>query len=98
MSQTGFDYAPKGKPEPVCRPGDFKFAAVALDHGHIYGQCNGLIEAGGELCWVFDPDPHKVGCSPKFFPQTKWLSRLIRSSANREFILSQRPPFLLSEG
>ena len=71
MSQTGFDYAPKGKPEPVCRPGDFKFAAVALDHGHIYGQCNGLIEAGGELCWVFDPDTHKVEGFRKAFPQTE---------------------------
>ena len=67
MSQTGFDYAPKGKPDPVCRPGDFKFAAVALDHG----QCNGLIEAGGELCWVFDPDIHKVERFRKAFPQTE---------------------------
>jgi predicted dehydrogenase len=71
MSQTGFDYAPKGKPEPVCRPGDFKFAAIALDHGHIYGQCNGLIEAGGELRWVFDPDTHKVERFRKAFPQTE---------------------------
>jgi hypothetical protein len=66
MSQTGFDYAPKGKPEPVCRPGDFKFAAVALDHGHIYGQRNGLIEAGGELCWVFDPDTQGGALSKSF--------------------------------
>ena len=27
--------------------GEFAFAAVALDHGHIYGQCKGLMEAGG---------------------------------------------------
>ena len=60
MSQTGYDYAPKGKPKPVCQPGEFLFAAVALDHGHIKGQCNGLIEAGGRLRWVFDPDPLKV--------------------------------------
>src|SRR6201997_3481187 len=66
---TGYDYAPKGKPTPVCQPGDFKFAAVALDHGHIYGQCNGLGEAGGELKWVFDPDPAKVEAFRKKFPQ-----------------------------
>jgi predicted dehydrogenase len=71
MSQTGYDYAPKGKPMPVCRPGDFKFAAIALDHGHIYGQCNGLIEAGGELWWVFDPDPSKVEEFQKRFPQAR---------------------------
>jgi predicted dehydrogenase len=66
---TGYDYAPKGKAEPVCRPGDFKFAAVALDHGHINGQCNGLIEAGAELRWVFDPDPLKVEAFRQTFPQ-----------------------------
>jgi predicted dehydrogenase len=71
MSQTGYDYSPKGKPEPVCRLGDFKFAAVALDHGHINGQCNGLIEAGGELRWVFDPDPRKVEAFRKTFPQAE---------------------------
>ena len=53
----------------VCQPGEFKFAAVALDHGHIYGQCNGLVEAGGELKWVFDPDPLKVEAFKKTFPQ-----------------------------
>src|SRR5258708_23336272 len=66
---TGYDYAPKGKPAPVCRPGEFKFAAVALDHGHIFGQCNGLLEAGGELRWVFDPDPQKVENFRPKFPQ-----------------------------
>lgn len=44
----------------MVNPGEFTFAAVALDHGHIYGQCNGLIEAGGELRYVYDPDPAKV--------------------------------------
>jgi len=71
MSQSGYDYAPKGKPKPVVRPGDFLFAAVALDHGHIYGQCNGLVEAGGELAWVFDPDPDKVEAFRKSFPDVR---------------------------
>src|SRR5690349_9127639 len=66
---TGYDYAPKGKAEPVCGAGDFKFAATALDHGHINGQCNGLIEAGAELRWVFDPDPLKVEAFRQTFPQ-----------------------------
>lgn len=59
-AKDGMNYAPSGKVAPVCRPGDFVFAAVALDHGHIYGQCNGLLEAGGQLKWVHDPDPAKV--------------------------------------
>jgi predicted dehydrogenase len=56
----GMNYAPRGKARPVCGPGEFRFAAVGLDHGHISGMCNGLVEAGGELAWVFDPDPQKV--------------------------------------
>lgn len=62
MSQKsdGMSYAPQGQPRPVVKPGEFIFAAAHLDHGHIYGQCNGLIEAGAELRWVYDPDPAKV--------------------------------------
>src|ERR1051326_123942 len=67
----GMNYAPEGKPKPVCRPGDFPFAVIGLDHGHIYGQCNGLIEAGGELRFVYDPDPEKVTTFCKKFPQAK---------------------------
>ncbi|MCR6656356.1 MAG: Gfo/Idh/MocA family oxidoreductase [Opitutus sp.] len=61
MSQKadGQNYAPQGKPRPVVRPGEFVFAAAHLDHGHIYGQCNGLIEAGAQLKWVYEPDTQK---------------------------------------
>lgn len=59
-SADGMNYAPKGKPQPVVRPGEFVFAAVHLEHGHIYGQCNGLKEAGAQLKWVYDPDATKV--------------------------------------
>jgi len=73
MSQKsdGMNYAPQGKPSPVVKPGEFVFAAVHLDHGHIYGQCNGLTEAGGELKWVYDADPKKVEAFLAKFPQTK---------------------------
>jgi len=56
----GMNYAPQGKPNPVCAKGEFRFSAIGLDHGHIYGMCNGLIEAGAELVSVYDPDPVKV--------------------------------------
>lgn len=59
-TRDGMSYAPKGKPNSVVEKGEFPFAAVHLDHGHIYGMCNGLVEAGGELRTVFDPDPEKV--------------------------------------
>lgn len=56
----GMNYAPKGKPKPVVEKGEFIFSAIALDHGHIFGMCNGLIEAGGVLKSVYDPDPKRV--------------------------------------
>ena len=67
----GMTYAPKGKPVPVVRPGDFVFSAVRLDHGHIYGMCNGLTEAGATLKYVWDPDQKKVEAFLKAFPQAK---------------------------
>lgn len=66
--QNGMNYAPKGKPAPVVAKGEFQIAAVALDHGHIFGMCNGLTEAGAELKWVYDPDPKKVAEFQKAFP------------------------------
>lgn len=71
QKSDGMNYAPKGQARAVCGPGEFRFAAIGLDHGHIYGQCNGLIEAGGELVWVFDPDAQKVGQFCKTYPSVK---------------------------
>ncbi len=57
---NGAAYAPTAKAEKVVEPGEFNFAAAHLDHGHIYGQTNGLKDAGATLKWVYDPDPEKV--------------------------------------
>ncbi|MDC3417578.1 Gfo/Idh/MocA family protein [Aquibacillus salsiterrae] len=56
----GMNYAPKGKPNKVVDKGEFKIAAIGLDHGHIYGMVNGLIEAGAEIVAVYDPDIKKA--------------------------------------
>ena len=69
QKSDGMNYAPKGKPMPVVKPGEFVFSAIALDHGHIYGMCNGLTEAGATLKYVYDPDPAKVERFLKAFPQ-----------------------------
>ncbi len=65
------NYAPQGKPQPVVQAGEFLFAAAHLDHGHIYGQTTGLLEAGGELRWVYDPDPAKVMAFQQRYPQAR---------------------------
>ena len=80
-SKDGMNYAPTGKPVPVVGPGEFVIAAAALDHGHIYGMCNGLIEAGATLKWVYDRDPAKVAQFQKTYPG-------VRAARSEEEILS----------
>lgn len=67
----GMNYAPEGEVNKVVEAGEFVFAAVGLDHGHIYGMCNGLIEAGAELKAVYDPDPEKIKVFREKFPQAE---------------------------
>ena len=68
---NGMTYAPKGKPAPVVKPGEFVFSAAHLDHGHIYGMCNALLEAGGTLKYVYDRDPNRVAQFVKTYPQVQ---------------------------
>jgi predicted dehydrogenase len=71
QKSDGMNYAPKGLAKAVCGPGQFRFGAIGLDHGHIYGMCNGLIEAGAELVWVYDRDAKKVENFLKTYPGVK---------------------------
>lgn len=83
----GMNYAPKGKPKPVCEKGEFVFSAIGLDHGHIYGMCNGLIEAGGALKSVYDPDPKKIEAFCKQYPEVKVASSEEEILNDKEVIL-----------
>ncbi|RAU98129.1 Gfo/Idh/MocA family protein [Paenibacillus sp. YN15] len=81
QKSDGMNYAPKGKPNPVVKPWEFVIAAVALDHGHIYGMVNGLLEAGATLKWVYDPNPAKAEAFAKTYPQ-------VRIAATEEEVLA----------
>jgi predicted dehydrogenase len=90
----GMNYAPRGKSQPVCEKGDFRFGVIGLDHGHIYGMCNGLIEAGAELAWVYDPEPSRVEAFRKSFPYVKVArsEEEILDDASVRLIASARVP------
>ena len=77
----GSTYSPRPVHAPVVGPGEFRFAACRLDHGHIYGMSEGLIGAGGELAWVYDPDPAKVAQFQERFPG-------VRAARSEEEILA----------
>ncbi|HOB64772.1 MAG TPA: Gfo/Idh/MocA family oxidoreductase [Clostridia bacterium] len=74
MSKDGMNYAPEGKTKAVCEYGEFVFSVIGLDHGHIYGMTNGLLEAGGKIKYVYDPDPRKVEAFVKRYPNATAVS------------------------
>lgn len=59
-SRDGMNYAPEIKPDTVVERGEFPFAAVGFDHGHIYGQIRGLVGAGATLKMIYEPSPEKL--------------------------------------
>ena len=65
----GANYAPAPMPKPVVEPGEFVFAAMHLDHGHIGGMTQGLLDAGGTLKWVYDTQPERAAAFQEKFPQ-----------------------------
>lgn len=69
--KDGASYAPSAPAEKVVAPGEFVFAAAFLDHGHVYGQTNGLRDAGATLRWVYDPDPGRVAKFLETYPGTQ---------------------------
>ena len=76
QNSDGMNYAPKGKPNPVVKEGEFKFAAVHLDHGHIFGMCNGLTEAGATLSKIFEPDAETCQRLAQQHPQAQVVNSL----------------------
>lgn len=83
-TSEGANYAPAPMPRPVVESGDFVIAAMHLDHGHIVGMCEGLIGAGAELAWVYDPVSERAEAFREHFPQV----RIARSE--EEILLDDR--------
>jgi predicted dehydrogenase len=60
--------APSGPPR-------IRFAAIGLNHGHIYGQCQSVIRGGGQLVSFYAKEPDLVAAFRKRYPD----ARLARS-------------------
>lgn len=89
-------------PKPVVRPGEFIFAAVGLDHGHIYGMTDGLVDAGATVKWVYDSNSERASAFAAKYPSARVASseqeilddpevRLVATAA----IASERAPIAL---
>lgn len=74
--KDGANYAPTTQAEKVVGVGEFCFAVAHLDHGHIYGQTNGLRDAGGTLKSVYDPDPLRLEKFVATYPEVQVVESL----------------------
>lgn len=84
QKSDGMNYAPEfnGTARRFVGPGEFRFSVIGLDHGHIYGMTNGLLEAGAELCQVYDPDAAKVKAFSERYPG------VVQASSAEEILFS----------
>lgn len=57
--------------KPVAAKGEFKIAAVGIEHNHIFKMCDELIKAGAELAWVYDADHAKIKQFVEYYPDVK---------------------------
>jgi predicted dehydrogenase len=58
-------------PAPQKGPGRIRFAAIGLNHGHINGQTQSVLRAGGELVSVYAKEPDLLAAYAKRFPQAR---------------------------
>ncbi|MCB0198359.1 MAG: gfo/Idh/MocA family oxidoreductase, partial [Anaerolineae bacterium] len=54
-----------------------RFAAIGLNHGHIYGQVNLLLRAGAEFVSFYAKEPELIAAFAPQYPQ----ARLVDSAA-----------------
>lgn len=60
----------KSRPTKIGAP-LIRFAAIGLNHGHIYGQVETVIRGGGELVSFYAKEPELVAAFSKRYPQAK---------------------------
>jgi predicted dehydrogenase len=53
------------------KPASIRFAAIGLNHAHIYAQVNLLLRAGAELACFYAPEPDLVETFSHTYPQTR---------------------------
>jgi predicted dehydrogenase len=97
--KDGASYAPSANIDAVVKPGEFKFAAAFLDHGHILGQCNGLCDAGAQLTKVYEPDPDRLRWFLERFPNAQPVSdfQSILDDPNVQLVASAAIPHKRAE-
>jgi len=67
------DEANTSRPE-IAPTHHIRFAAIGLDHAHIYGMTRAIMRGGGELAWVYARDPAQLAQYRQEFGDVKLAS------------------------
>lgn len=78
---------------PARRP-DVRFAAIGLNHGHVYGQVALLLKQGATLAAVYAPEPDLLAAFAKRYPQAAVArsEREILDDASIQLVVSAAIP------
>src|SRR5512134_642636 len=60
--------APAAAPAQPAGEPRIRFAAIGMNHGHVYGQCEALIRAGGQLVSFYAKEPDLAAAFAKRYP------------------------------
>lgn len=60
--------------KPLRKKESIRFSVIGLNHGHIYGQTNALLNGGGELVSVYAKEPDLLKNFTKRYPNVKVAS------------------------
>ncbi len=71
-----------------------RFAAIGLNHNHIYGQTKALVDAGAELVYVYAEEDDLVAAYLKVFPQARRVTdkRVILEDKTIQMVVSATIP------
>lgn len=68
-----FSEGPIGRKKPLLNPAEprIRFSVIGINHGHIYGQVEAVLEGGGEFVSYYAKEPELLEPFAKAFPQAK---------------------------
>jgi predicted dehydrogenase len=91
MSKDGSTYSPVCKTATkACEKGEFPISVIGLDHGHINGMVQNMLEAGATLDMVWDKDPEKMKNFKASFP------KVMMAKAEEDVYASKESKMILS--
>lgn len=64
-------YYPNGPAKAAVKSGEYVFSVSRMEHGHIYGMTQALIDAGATLKYAWDANPDNLAAFLRRYPQAK---------------------------